>query len=132
MKWTTPRGGTSSTGRSGRRTTTVWPSSQSRSSPRPRPTRATWPGSPRGLLEEEKVEQRQFRLKKLAKTFFGKGLRDALMAPEGLTSSAAPDELNPGRRKLTLGFELPKGSYATILLKRLFHEPLPPDEDDAD
>src|SRR6185436_18004975 len=27
------------------------------------------------LLQEEKVEQRQFRLKKLAKTFFGKGRR---------------------------------------------------------
>ncbi|HEV3026708.1 MAG TPA: tRNA pseudouridine(13) synthase TruD, partial [Planctomycetota bacterium] len=36
------------------------------------------------LLREEQIEQRQFRLKKLAKTFFGKGLRDALIAPAGL------------------------------------------------
>jgi tRNA pseudouridine13 synthase len=74
------------------------------------------------LLQEEKVEQRHFRLKKLAKTFFGKGRRDALMAPAGLKSSAGDDELNRGRRKMMLSFELPKGSYATVLLKRLFHE----------
>jgi len=74
------------------------------------------------ILQDEKVEQRQFRLKKLAKTFFGKGRRDALMAPGGLTASTADDELNRGRRKMTLSFELPKGSYATVLLKRLFHE----------
>jgi tRNA pseudouridine13 synthase len=84
------------------------------------------------LLKEEEVEQRQFRLKKLAKTFFGKGMRDALVAPAGLRWAPGDDELNPGRRKLTLSFELPRGSYATILLKRLFHEPLPPDADDAD
>ncbi|HUR38015.1 MAG TPA: tRNA pseudouridine(13) synthase TruD [Planctomycetota bacterium] len=82
-----------------------------------------------GILREEQIEQRQFRLKKAPKTFFGKGLRDALMAPAGLQASAGDDELNRGRRKLTLSFELPKGSYATILLKRLFHSPLPPEAD---
>lgn len=84
------------------------------------------------LLREEKVEQRQFRLKKLAKTFFGKGRRDALMAPGGLISSSGDDELNRGRRKMTLSFELPKGSYATVLLKRLFHEPLAAEEEESD
>ena len=75
------------------------------------------------LLASEGVEQRQFRLKKLEKTFFGKGLRPALMAPAGLKSSGGSDELNRGRQKLALSFELPKGSYATVLLKRLFHPP---------
>lgn len=83
-----------------------------------------------GLLSEEKIDQRQFRLKKLSKTFFGKGLRDAIVAPAGLQATAAQDELNPGRRKMALAFEFPKGSYATLLLKRLFQEPvLGPDED---
>ena len=85
------------------------------------------------ILQEEKVEQRQFRLKKLAKTFFGKGRRDALMAPGGLAASTADDELHRGRRKMTLSFELPKGSYATVLLKRLFHEPVAgEDEEESD
>ncbi|MBV8879451.1 MAG: tRNA pseudouridine(13) synthase TruD [Planctomycetaceae bacterium] len=80
------------------------------------------------VLREEQVEQRQFRLKKLAKTFFGKGLRDALIAPAGLKSATGDDELNKGRRKLILSFELPRGAYATVLLKRLFHAPLPSEE----
>ena len=84
------------------------------------------------ILQEEQVEQRQFRLKKLAKTFFGKGRRDALMAPAALAASTADDELNRGRRKMTLSFELPKGSYATVLLKRLFHEPVAGDEEESD
>jgi len=85
------------------------------------------------VLAGEKVELRQFRLKKLRRTFFGKGMRAALVAPAGLAAAAGEDELNRGRRKLALRFELPKGSYATILLKRLFHEPSPPeDAEDAD
>jgi tRNA pseudouridine13 synthase len=54
------------------------------------------------------------------------------MAPGGLTSSTADDELNRGRRKMTLSFELPKGSYATVLLKRLFHEALLSEEEESD
>jgi len=84
------------------------------------------------LLQEDKVEQRQFRLKKLAKTFFGKGVRDAIIAPGALQSSIGEDELNRGRRKMTLAFELPKGSYATILLKRLFHEAVAADDDESE
>jgi tRNA pseudouridine13 synthase len=72
------------------------------------------------ILASEGIEQRQFRLKKLAKTFFGKGLRAALLAPAALKSSSGPDDLNPGRQRLTLSFELPKGAYATTVLKRLF------------
>jgi len=82
------------------------------------------------LLAEEKVEARMFRMKKLAKTFFGKGMRDAIVAPSGLQALPGDDDLNPGRKKLSLSFELPKGSYATILLKRLFHEPLPAEDED--
>jgi tRNA pseudouridine13 synthase len=76
----------------------------------------------RAILAEEGVEQRQFRLKKLDGTFFGKGFREALVAPSALSSEEGEDELNRGRRKLTLSFELPKGSYATVVLKRLFGE----------
>ena len=82
------------------------------------------------LFAEEGLEPRMFRLKKLKRTFFGKGRRAALMAPAGLKASSGPDELNRGRKKSVLSFELPKGSYATILLKRLFHEPLPADEEE--
>jgi len=55
------------------------------------------------------VEQRQFRLKKLAKTFFGKGMRDALIAPAGLKSRTGDDELNQGKRRLTWPSNFPRG-----------------------
>ncbi len=84
------------------------------------------------ILAEEKVEPRMFRLKKLKKTFFGKGHREAIVAPAGLRAAPGADDLNRGKRKLALSFELPKGSYATILVKRLFHAPLPPDDEEAD
>jgi tRNA pseudouridine13 synthase len=32
---------------------------------------------------------------------------------------AGDDDLNCGRRKLTLHFELPRGCYATMVVKRL-------------
>ena len=36
-----------------------------------------------------------------------------------LGAESEADELHPGRRALRLRFELPKGSYATILVKRI-------------
>jgi tRNA(Glu) U13 pseudouridine synthase TruD len=33
---------------------------------------------------------------------------------------------------MTLSFQLPKGSYATVLLKRLFHEAVTGDEEESD
>jgi tRNA pseudouridine13 synthase len=84
------------------------------------------------IYKEEGIEPRMLRMKKLRKTFFGKGLREALVAPAKLEARPGDDELHRGRRKLDLSFELPKGSYATILIKRLFHEPLPAGADDAE
>ena len=75
----------------------------------------------RAILAEEEVELKQFRIKKLRRTFFGKGSRDVIIAPAGLRAGHGKDELNRGRRAMTLTFELPKGSYATILVKRLFN-----------
>ena len=59
------------------------------------------------------------RIKHLKDLFFSKGSRPALFFADGLTHSLADDDLYPGRRKLQLAFELPKGAYATLLVKRL-------------
>ena len=58
------------------------------------------------------------RVKHLKDVFFSKGERPALFHPSDVTSSVEPDELYPGRRKLLLAFELPKGAYATLVVKR--------------
>jgi tRNA pseudouridine13 synthase len=81
------------------------------------------------ILAAEGLELRQVRVKYPRDSFFSKGLRPATVRPDALTHSAAPDELYPSRQKLTLRFALPRGSYATILVKRIVG---PSDEDIID
>jgi tRNA pseudouridine13 synthase len=59
------------------------------------------------------------KLKGFRKLFFSKGERAALCLPADLKDEAGEDELQPGLRKLVLSFELPRGSYATLLVKRI-------------
>lgn len=73
----------------------------------------------REVAGEHKLAWEDLRVKYLKDVFFSKGERPALFFATGLTSEAAPDDLYPGRRKLQLGFELPKGAYATLVVKRL-------------
>jgi tRNA pseudouridine13 synthase len=66
------------------------------------------------VLAEEGVDRGQ-----LARAGFRKGSRRAVAFPEELLASPpGPDELNPGRQRLTLAFRLRPGSYATMLVKR--------------
>lgn len=52
--------------------------------------------------------------------FFKPYLRKVIMLAQDLeVNEPAPDELYPGKHKLALSFILPKGSYATILIKRI-------------
>ena len=81
------------------------------------------------VLLEEDIELRQLRVKYPRDSFFSRGTRPALIQPRGLNITTAPDELHPNRSKMTLSFDLPRGSYATILVKRLT---LTPDEESAD
>jgi tRNA pseudouridine13 synthase len=59
------------------------------------------------------------KVRHLKDVFFSKGSRAALFFPEKVTSSPGDDELHPGRCALSISFELQKGSYATVLVKRL-------------
>ncbi len=59
------------------------------------------------------------RVKHLKDVFLSKGNRPALFFPRELKADAEDDTLYPGRRALRLAFELGKGSYATILVKRI-------------
>jgi tRNA pseudouridine13 synthase len=71
------------------------------------------------VLKEEQIELREIRVKYPRDSFFSKGLRRAIIRPAGLLCHTSEDDLHPQRSKLTLAFELPRGSYATILVKRL-------------
>jgi tRNA pseudouridine13 synthase len=61
----------------------------------------------------------QLRVKHLKDVFFSKGERPALFFADGLTEQTDADDLYPGRKKIALGFELPKGAYATLVVKRV-------------
>ncbi|MBI1313995.1 tRNA pseudouridine(13) synthase TruD [bacterium] len=71
------------------------------------------------VLQDEGLERRQLRIKHPKDSFFSKGVRPALINVESLWASIDDDELHRDRRKLILNFDLPRGSYATMLVKRL-------------
>ncbi|MBI3861209.1 MAG: tRNA pseudouridine(13) synthase TruD [Planctomycetia bacterium] len=71
------------------------------------------------VLQEFGLELRQLRVKYPRDSFFSKGQRAAAIAVDNLAGEPADDDLYPGRKKLLLQFDLPRGSYATILVKRI-------------
>jgi tRNA pseudouridine13 synthase len=76
----------------------------------------------RGVLAPFGLSWTDLRVKHLRDVFFSKGTRACLFFPENLQSGAIDDDLHPGRRGLKLSFELGKGSYATIVVKRITAE----------
>ena len=80
------------------------------------------PGDPRAaavqaVLTEEGLQLHDMQIRGVREMFFSKGERAALCVPAHLTHESAPDELHPKRAKLILSFELPRGCYATLLVK---------------
>lgn len=71
------------------------------------------------VLAEEGLTLAKLKVPGMDKPFFSKGDRAGCVRPVGLSVEPADDELNRGRRKLTLRFDLPRGSYATMLVKRI-------------
>lgn len=71
------------------------------------------------ILTEEGLTREQLRLRGFRKLFFSRGTRAALCLPVGLGHESAEDEVNRKRRKLTLAFDLPRGAYATLIVKRI-------------
>jgi tRNA pseudouridine13 synthase len=71
------------------------------------------------VLAEEGIRLEDLKLKGFREMFFSKGERAALVIPEGLRHESAADEVHAGRRKIVLEFELPRGCYATLLVKRV-------------
>jgi tRNA pseudouridine13 synthase len=71
------------------------------------------------VLADDGLELKQMQVRGVRELFFSKGERPALCRPARLEAARAADELNPGRAKLALGFELPRGSYATLVVKRI-------------
>jgi tRNA pseudouridine13 synthase len=70
-------------------------------------------------LEPWGLELRQMRVKYPRDSFFSKGDRPASVCPTGSPPVIEPDDLFANWHKCTLQFCLPRGCYATMLVKRL-------------
>ncbi|MDA0283422.1 MAG: tRNA pseudouridine(13) synthase TruD, partial [Planctomycetota bacterium] len=71
------------------------------------------------VVAEAGLEKRQLRVKYPRDSFFSKSSRKTIIEVPELEFDASDDELYPNRQKVLLAFDLPRGSYATILVKRL-------------
>lgn len=90
---------------------------------------ADWADAMRSVMTEEGIELAHLRLPGLRRPFFSRGERRMWFWPDALTAGVHPDERHPGRRKLVLSFDLPRGSYATLVIKRVTQAPAFPAEE---
>ena len=72
------------------------------------------------ILERENVSRRSFIIRELPEVTCEGDVRDAFVDVEEFSYEFSDDELNEGKKKCVLKFRLPKGSYATMLVKVLF------------
>lgn len=71
------------------------------------------------ILDEHQLQPASFVLRRIKTAFFKSSPRSLIMTPKINNSSIEDDELYAGKKKLLLDFELLRGSYATMLIKRL-------------
>jgi tRNA pseudouridine13 synthase len=69
------------------------------------------------VLAEEGLKLSDLKFKGFREMFFSKGERAALCQIASLRSEVEPDDLHAGRVKLLLAFEMPRGAYATLVVK---------------
>lgn len=77
------------------------------------------------LFRELGLRPADFRTRALRQVYFKSFPRRALVYPEKVEIlGEETDDLHSGRRSFSLAFELPRGSYATVVVKRLTLPPL--------
>lgn len=72
------------------------------------------------VLKENSIKPPLFNMRTLRQAFFKSTLRAALVKPSAFSCELFDDELYKNKQKLLLTFTLPRGSYATMFLKRIF------------
>jgi tRNA pseudouridine13 synthase len=71
------------------------------------------------VVGEEDMELREVRVKYPRDSFFSKSSRNTITSIANTEIKPDVDALRPKRKSLQLKFDLPRGSYATMLIKRL-------------
>ncbi len=72
------------------------------------------------IMKDEGIGMRDFIIRQLPDLLSSTLYRKAFVEVGDFSSQMSDDELNPGKKKQTLDFRLPKGSYATIVAKYLY------------
>ncbi len=74
----------------------------------------------RAVLEREGIELRDLKIRQMSRLYVNGIERSALLLPENFNVlDMEDDELYKNKKKMTLEFSLPRGGYATLILKRL-------------
>ena len=73
------------------------------------------------VLADNGINRTLFNKLKIRRAYFKSFERSAVVKPENLSFKIGSDELSKSNNKLSLDFSLPRGSYATMLVKRLFN-----------
>lgn len=74
----------------------------------------------RAVLEQEGIELRDLKIRQMSRLYVNGIERSALLLPKNFNVlDIGDDELYKNKKKMTLEFPLPRGGYATLILKRL-------------
>lgn len=71
------------------------------------------------VFGEEELTLERMKIPGVRQPFFSKGVRAACLRPRNLSRASEDDEHHAGRGKMTLGFELPRAAYATMVVKQV-------------
>ena len=77
----------------------------------------------RAVLEENGLARPMFNITKIRQAYFKSTLRSSIVFPRSLIFEFSNDDTRAGQKKLALKFTLPRGSFATMLIKHIFSAP---------
>jgi len=72
------------------------------------------------ILEEEEIKLRDFIVRGMPELASEGDERNMFVNAEDINFKTEKDELNNNKKKCIISFKLPKGSYATIVIKKIF------------
>lgn len=71
------------------------------------------------IMKKENISYSDFVIKQIPELSLEGSLRRVFVEVNGLEINEGNDELNKGKKKLLVQFSLPKGSYATMVIKKI-------------
>ncbi|MEI8350445.1 MAG: tRNA pseudouridine(13) synthase TruD [Candidatus Omnitrophota bacterium] len=75
------------------------------------------------ILHENDLKPAMFNIRKIRQAFFKASERPFVVIPQSMVFDFSSDDVYHGKQKMLLQFSLPRGSYATMLVKRVFSFP---------